>query len=265
MGLSRIILVDNGSFEPDTTLGLRRLACEVSTLIGEKVHAVSVLHSHKVEASRLENQPAEIFADAVIAATRDGLTDLIVLPLFMGPSRAITEFLPEQFKLHAGPNLKMHIAPTLYGEDGLLRDILIEQLKASEWKHQTGTVLLCDHGSPAPEVTAVRNALAQEIRDTLKLNPTELIAGSMERRPDDSDAFNEPLLERALAQASGECVILMQFILPGRHAGAGGDVEEICTQHAPAGLKWRRSELIGTNVKLPQILARRYQQVRQTV
>ena len=262
MGSTRIILVDNGSFEPETTLSLRRLAAAVSTLIGQPVHAVSVLHSHKVDASLLENQPAQIFADAVLAANRDGITDLIVLPLFMGPSRAITEFLPEQFKLHARPELKMHIAPTLYGEDGLLREILIDQLHATGWKKYSGTVLLCDHGSPAIEVTQVRNALAEEICTALQLTASELIACSMERRPGDEYAFNEPLLETALSQASGNCVILMQFILPGRHAGTGGDVEEICSKHAPAGLRWRRSDLIGTHSKLPSLLAQRFGQVR---
>ncbi len=262
MGSTRIIIVDNGSFEPETTLSLRRLAAAVSTLIGQPVHAVSVLHSHKVDASLLGNQPAQIFSDAVIAANRDGITDLIVLPLFMGPSRAITEFLPEQFKLHARPELKMQIAPTLYADDGLLRSILIDQLHATGWKKNSGTVLLCDHGSPAVEVTQVRNALAEEIRNALQLTASELIACSMERRPGDEYAFNEPLLETALSHASGDCVILMQFLLPGRHAGTGGDVEEICTMHAPTGLQWRRSDLIGTHPKLASLLAQRYGQVR---
>jgi sirohydrochlorin ferrochelatase len=263
MGSTRVILVDNGSFEPETTLSLRRLAHAVSKLIGQTVYAVSVLHSQKVDSAQLENKPAQVFADAVVAANHDGVTDLIVLPLFMGPSRAITEFLPEQFKLHAGPNLKMHIAPTLFGEDGLLREILIEQLKATGWKKNSGTILLCDHGSPAIEVTQVRNALAEEIRTQLQLTSNELIACSMERRPGDEYAFNEPLLETALQKSNGDCVVLMQFILPGRHAGAGGDVEEICTKHAPTGLKWRRSDLIGTNPQLPNLLAKRYGQIRR--
>jgi len=263
MGSTRVILVDNGSFEPETTLSLRRLAHAVSNLIGQPVQAVSVLHSQKIDSAQLENKPAQVFADAVVAANHDGVTDLIVLPLFMGPSRAITEFLPEQFKLHAGPNLKMHIAPTLFGEDGLLREILIAQLKATGWKKNSGTILLCDHGSPAIEVTQVRNALAEEIRTQLQLTSNELIACSMERRPGDEYAFNEPLLETALQKSNGDCVVLMQFILPGRHAGAGGDVEEICTKHAPAGLKWRRSDLIGTNPQLPNLLAKRYGQIRR--
>jgi len=261
MGTTRIILVDNGSFEPEATLSLRRLAKSVGTIIGQPVHAISVLHSHKVDAALLENEPAQIFTDAVLAANRDGITDLIVLPLFIGPSRAITEFLPEQFKLHAGPKLKMHIAPTLYGDDGLLTKILVDQLYAAGWKKNSGTVLLCDHGSPAIEVTLVRNRLAEEIRVELQLTSDELIACSMERRPGDEYAFNEPLLETALQKSKSVCVVLMQFLLPGRHAGTGGDVEEICSKHAPTGLKWRRSELIGTHPELPNLIAKRYSQV----
>ena len=263
MGSTRIILVDNGSYEPETTLSLRKLAGNVSELIGQTVQAVSVLHSQKVDATKLENQPALIFSDAVSAAQHDGVTDLIVLPLFIGPSRAITEFLPEQFKLNSGPKMKMHIAATLYGSDGILRKILIDQLVASGWKKGQGTILLCDHGSPAIEVTQVRNHLASEMRSELQLTSDELIACSMERRPGDEYAFNEPLLETALKKAQGECVILMQFLLPGRHAGADGDVEQICKQHAPSGLKWKRSQLIGVHPELPSLLAMRYRQLNQ--
>lgn len=261
MGSTRILLIDNGSLEPDATLCLRKLAENVAAIIGQPVQAVSVLHSNKVDAGLLQNMPAQIFTDAVLAANRDGLTDLIILPLFVGPSRAITEFLPEQFKSHAGPKLKMHIAPTLYSNDGLLKKILIDLLKSAGWKKNAGTVLLCDHGSPAIEVTQVRDRLAAEIRDALELSPKELVACSMERRPGNEYAFNEPLLETALQKANGDCIILMQFLLPGRHAGNGGDVAEICTKHSPAALKWRRSELIGTHPDLPSLLAKRYQQV----
>ena len=42
--------------------------------------------------------------------------------------------------------------------------------------------------------------------------------------------FNEPLLERALCSPpfdEGDVVLAMAFLLPGRHAGEGGDVAQI--------------------------------------
>ena len=90
MQSTRILLVDNGSLEAATTLGLRKLSKEVSHLIGQDVHPVSVLHSQKVPVELLDNKPAKIFADAVQQAVTDGIQKLIILPLFIGPSLAIT-------------------------------------------------------------------------------------------------------------------------------------------------------------------------------
>ena len=261
MAKTQIILVDNGSLEAESTLQCRRLAHEVSKLINQEVKAVSVLHSHKIDPARLQNIPAKIFAEEVKEVSQSDISQLIVLPLFIGPSRAITEYIPEQFQIHARRNLQLKIAPTLYGADGRLRKILIDQLFETGWQSSAGTVYLCDHGSPAPEVTAVRDALAREIREELRLSPSQLIACSMERREGPEYAFNEPLLESVLPQAQGKATILMQFLLPGRHAGLGGDVEEICKKFAPPNLKWKRSKLISGHPALATLIAQRYREV----
>ena len=148
MQSTRILLVDNGSLEAATTLCLRQLSKEVSLLIGQEVHPVSVLHSQKVSPTLLNNQPAQIFADAVQQAVQERISKLIVLPLFLGPSLAITEFIPAQFQLHATNNMQLIVANTLYGPDGELRDILIDNLKSTNWHKDKTTVLLCDHGTP---------------------------------------------------------------------------------------------------------------------
>jgi sirohydrochlorin ferrochelatase len=119
-------------------------------------------------------------------------------------------------------------------------------------------VLLCDHGSPIPEVTACRDALAASLRKELGLKPEELIACSMERREGAEYDFNKPLLEHALQQAKGEAVILMLFLLPGRHAGPDGDVATIAKEQAPEGLRWKLSPLLGTHPALPALLFRRH-------
>jgi len=263
MALTRILLVDNGSLRPEATLALRKLSVEVGQLIGATVHPVSVLHSHKIPAEVLNNQPAVIFHQAVQAAASEGVTDLIVLPLFMGPSLAITEFLPQEFAAQAPATMRLTIAPPLYDESGALRNMLLDQLQSAGWQRGQHRVLLCDHGSPQPSVTAVRNALAQELRTALQISEAELIACSMERRPEPAYDFNEPLLAHALARLQGNVIILMQFLLPGRHAGPDGDVAQIATQAAQASTHWQMSALIGTHPALPKLLATRYEQARK--
>ena len=262
MQSTRILLVDNGSLEAATTLGLRKLSKEVSQLIGHEVHPVSVLHSQKVSPELLDNKPAQIFANAVQQAVTDGIHRLVILPLFIGPSLAITEFIPAQFQLLAKNNMQLVVAHTLYGSDGELRDILIANLKSSSWQKDKSTVLLCDHGTPIIEVNQVRNLLGEEIRKQLGLEAHQLIACSMERREGDQYAFNEPLLESALSKVSAHAIILMQFLLPGRHAGTGGDVAEICEKHAPKGVTWELSPLVGTHPHLSRLLARRFSELK---
>ncbi|MCX8489429.1 MAG: hypothetical protein ORN22_10020, partial [Opitutales bacterium] len=182
MAGTRILLVDNGSYEPAATLALRGLALEVSKLIGQEVRPVSTMHSTKIDPALLGGQPAVIFEGAVQQAKADGIDELVVLPLFIGPSRAITEYLPKVFADAQPGTMKLSIRNPLFGEDGAeLTGMLADNLRATGWTKGSGTVLLCDHGSPIPEVTACRNALAASLRQELGLKPEELIACSMER------------------------------------------------------------------------------------
>ena len=105
---------------------------------------------------------------------------------------------------------------------------------------------------------ALRNFFAVSLRNQLGLKEDELIACSMERREGAEYDFNEPLLEHALQQAKGEAIILMLFLLPGRHAGGEGDVATIAKEHAPDGLRWKLSPLLGTHPALPALLSRRH-------
>jgi sirohydrochlorin ferrochelatase len=256
MAGTRILLVDNGSYEPAATLALRGLAQEVGKLIGQPVHPVSTMHSTKIDPTLLGGVPAVIFEGAVQQAKADGIDELVVLPLFIGPSRAITEYLPKVFAdAHPGA-MKLSIGFPLFGPE--LTSMLVDNLKSTGWTKGSGTVYLCDHGSPIREVTACRNMLAISLRNQLELNDDELIACSMERREGPEYDFNEPLLEDALRQAKGEAVILMLFLLPGRHAGPDGDVATIAKECAPAGLNWKISPLLGTHIALPGLLMIRH-------
>ncbi len=256
MAATRIILVDNGSYEPAATLALRGLAQEVSKLIGQPVLPVSTMHSTKIDPALLGGIPAVIFEGAVQQAKTDGIDEIVVIPLFIGPSRAITEYLPKVFADAQPGAMKLSIREPLFGPE--LISMLIDNLKLTGWTKGSGTVYLCDHGSPIPEVTRCRNFFAVSLRNQLGLNEDELIACSMERREGAEYDFNKPLLEDALQQAKGEVVILMLFLLPGRHAGGDGDVATIVKEHAPEGLRWKLSPLLGTHPALPALLFRRH-------
>ena len=256
MAGTRILLVDNGSYEPAATLALRGLAQEVGKLIGQEVLPVSTMHSTKIDPALLGGQPAVIFEGAVQQAKLDGIDELVVLPLFIGPSRAITEYLPKVFADAKPGAMKLSIRDPLFGPE--LRSMLIDNLKSTGWTKGSGTVYLCDHGSPIQEVTRCRNFFASAIRTELGLKDDELIACSMERREGAEYDFNKPLLQDALQQAKGEAVILMLFLLPGRHAGEDGDVATIAKEHAPAGLRWKLSPLLGKHPALPALLFRRH-------
>jgi len=256
MAGTRIFLVDNGSYEPTATLALRGLALEVGKLIGQEVRPVSTMHSTKIDPALLGGVQAVIFEGAVQQAKLDGIDEIVVIPLFIGPSRAITEYLPKVFADAQPGSMKLSIREPLFGPE--LVNMLSDNLKSTGWSKGSGTVYLCDHGSPIPEVTRCRNFFAVALRNQLGLKDDELIACSMERREGAEYDFNEPLLEHALQSAKGEAVILMLFLLPGRHAGGDGDVATIAKEHAPAGLRWKLSPLLGTHPALPALLFRRH-------
>jgi sirohydrochlorin ferrochelatase len=258
MAATRILLVDNGSLRPEATLELRRLSAEVAQLLGQPVYPVSVLHSHKIDAALLAGEPAVIFEQAVQRAKTDGITELIVLPLFIGPSRAITEYLPQVFADAQPGAMRLTVRPTLYGEDGAeLLEILNDQILHTPGDADKDTVLLCDHGSPIIEVTRVRDALARDLSAEMDIPPSRLIACSMERREGPEYAFNEPLLATALQRAPGDVIILMLFLLPGRHAGPDGDVATIAKEHAKPGAQVRMSPLLAKHPSMSQLIAKR--------
>ena len=258
MAATRILLVDNGSLRPEATLELRRLSAEVGQLLGQEVVPVSVLHSHKIDPALLDGEPAVIFEQAVRQAKAEGIDELIVLPLFIGPSKAITEYVPQVFADALPGAMKLTVRPTLYGEDGAeLLEILTDQILHTPGDADKDTILLCDHGSPIIEVTRVRDALARDLSAEMDIPPSRLIACSMERREGPEYAFNEPLLATALQRAPGDVIILMLFLLPGRHAGPDGDVATIAKEHAKPGAQVRMSPLLAKHPCMSQLIAKR--------
>jgi hypothetical protein len=88
---------------------------------------------------------------------------------------------------------------------------------------------------------------------------------SMEQRPGAEYAFAGPMLESLLGEtpfAEGDVVLARLFVSPGRHAGLGGDLDEICSEamRTYPGLRVHPTELLGTDPRLAEILAERYRE-----
>ena len=126
------------------------------------------------------------------------------------------------------------------------------------------TLIVWDCYRPARAVADVRNELSCQLAG--QLGPDFTVAPcSMERRDGAAYDFCEPLLAGLLRQPgwnAGEVTIALQFLLPGRHAGPGGDVAEICREAEAAGggkLRTAMTALVAEHPLLVDILADRWQ------
>jgi len=299
----KILIVDNGSLEPAAVLALREVAARVSEKVGRPIFPVSLAHSDKVPAAGLGGEAAQCVEAFLREQLERGERDFVILPFFIGPSRAVTHALPNLVEKLRGefPDLRVRIAPVLHaaGDDTLAR-ILADRVRGALgklWKvdeaglngeTETETrvrVALVDHGSPLPDVTAVRDEVAHQLAALLSGDTriSEVAACSMERRPGAAYAFNEPLLEtllaredwRAGAAAQSLIIVAQLFLLPGRHAGpggnwcvsaggdrcasAGGDIAQICArakEHSPS-LQTVQTEPLATHPLLVELLTQR--------
>jgi sirohydrochlorin ferrochelatase len=267
------LLVDNGSHRADSTLSLRRVAAALGERVGRAIHPVSLLHSTKVDPSELEGIPAQIFEPFIKARRQShGTNSFLVVPLFFGHSAAIYEYLPQRARelREHWPELEIRIAPCMVDiddpEDTAVAEILARLVreKIAAEKLDRPAVTLVDHGTPRIAVNRVRNVLADRLREALGDEARAVAASSMERREGDEYAFNEPLLENLLGSGefTGDVVLSMLFISPGRHAGPGGDIAEICAaaEERHPGLKTWMSDLFATHPGSIDLLARRHDQ-----
>ncbi len=275
-GTPCLILLDNGSLEAAATLSLRGLAAELSLRLGREVRPVSLLHSHKVPPELLEGRPADILEPFLRRQLNAGQNEFLIIPLFFGPSSALVDYIPARLAVlrEKFPSMKVTLAPCLVDEsasedeamasileENILATLPVDQLSPAE-RNSRPCVILVDHGSPRREVTAVREHLATQLRPRLGSRILKLITASMERRPEPEFDFNEPLLERALVLAAKEAVpviIALLFVSPGRHAGPGGDIEQICqqAQSKHPALSYQLTGLVGQHRGLVEILAER--------
>lgn len=267
-----IFLTDNGSLRPQATFNLRRVAGALSEICGEPVRAASLLHSNKIPAAQLDGEPAITLGPLAERAAEAGASEIVIVPFFFGPSRALTDYLPQRMgELQARfPHVVVHVAKPLVDErspvDLRLAHLLADNVRERMTSGTVPKVVLVDHGSPIPEVTAVRNRLAGQLSVLLAEEVTCVCAASMERREGDAYRFNEPLLEHLLAEPSfhhGDVVLAMLFLSPGRHAGEGGDIATICStvEQSYPDLCVAPTRLVGEHEGIAAILASRLEAV----
>jgi sirohydrochlorin ferrochelatase len=264
-------LFDNGSLRAASTLSLRRIAGWLrARLDGAEVRAVSLLHSSAIDAAELGGERAELLEPALAAAAARGENDFVLLPLFFGPSAAVTDYVPERLEAlrKKNPNLRVRVARWLVdvtaADDTRMANILAEGVRRAAlgagWSRPK--VVLVDHGSPQRGVAAVRDFLGGQLQ---RLLGGEVAVASMERRPEPEFAFTEPLLAGLLRDKNfghGEVVVALQFLSPGRHAGPDGNIAEICAEamRTQPGLRIIPTGLVGEDERLADVLADRYRE-----
>lgn len=260
-----ILLLDNGSRRPEATLNLRSLAAKLASACDREIHPVSLQHADKVPADALGGRAADTLTPFLIQKLEQGIRHFLLLPLFFGPSRALSSYLADQatalrsrygeFSLHQASVL----CPLPAGEPRLA-DILLQQIESQSKDSPPSRVVLVDHGSPIPQVTAVRTYLAEILHAQLG-SQCELLQAVMERRGGPAYDFNGELLEDLLESLAekdliGPVILSMLFLSPGRHAGKGGDIEQICrkVRERHPGLEVRIAPLVGQHPLLIKIL-----------
>lgn len=266
-----VLLVDNGSLEPAAILRHRALADALGARLGRPVAPVSVLHSDRVAADQIGGRAAEVLESALRRRLAAGDKDFVVLPLFVGPSRALTEFIPltADTLRREFPTLRLRVAAPLHApDDDRLARILEAQtlaaLAAARVAAREVRVAVVDHGSPARAVGVARDQITAQLAARLTRRVAAVAACSMERRPGPEYDFNEPLLANLLTSPSwnvGDVAVAQLFLLPGRHAGPGGDIAGICltAEQASGGrLRTIRTGLLAEHPLLLDILADRF-------
>jgi sirohydrochlorin ferrochelatase len=274
-----ILLFDNGSLRPDPTRGLRIIASTLSSRLNRPVIPTSLLHAGEIDPANLDGSPARLLEPEIVRRLEHRETRFTLLPFFIGPSNATTEYLPGRLS-HLRvryPGLETRIADSL-ARLGTHSDLRLAEIISAQILLTVDTlegnpppaVIVVDHGSPVSSVTHIRDRIALEVGRLLKGRVTGVRAASMERREGRDYDFNDPLLEIALAQAvktDRTVVVGLLFLAPGQHAGPRGDIDTICRkiERRSPGSRVLITGLAGGHPGIVDILADRVSEVEGEV
>jgi len=264
------ILVDNGSLRPEAYLNLKRIAAGISAATGEVVYAAPLLHANKIDPDLVGGKRVRTFAPLAKGLIAAGQSELVAVPLFFGPSGALTSYLPERiqtmkdeiespFCIHILRSLVDAGGASVEGIGSLLLDHFEQALAGVTGRV---SVVLVDHGSPKAEVAAVRNRVGAWLEKRIQDRVHAFSVASMERRAGEAYDFNEPMLEGVMKRPgfqNSSVIVLPLFLSPGRHAGPGGDIESIARASRKPNCEGELhfAALVGEHAGLIELLSER--------
>jgi len=246
-----VALIDNGSLEAAAHRNLRRVAEALTGRTDTRVHAVSWKHSDRIAPAELEGTPAWTLGPFVRAMHALGQREFLFVPFFISAQGAIGSALRtdlEKLRAELG-DLDFDFSPGLATGDALagivttrIRDVRTARALARP------PVVIVDHGGPSPTSAALRNQLTTVVRSQLGGETGPVAAASMEGQ-------HPPFLAdqlRAPGFAGQDVIVALLFLSPGRHAGPGGDIVQICDA---SGTRCHLTELVGTHPLAVETLA----------
>lgn len=274
----KIFLTDNGSLRPASVRSLRRLSRELSKRTGLAILPASLLHTNRIPAEELGGHRAPILEEQISEFLSSGERRFGVIPLFFGPSRALTEYIPavearlrkktpEMEIIQARPLVEEGDPETIERVGTLLERGIQDVVSPGGSPPQ---IILVDHGTPEIRVNRVRELLGDYLREKMTLAHASFQTAAMERREGPEYAFNDPLLESVLLRMKdtpGPIVVSLLFLQPGRHAGPGGDIAQICEGALPEKRRQdlRFTPLVGEMEGILPILEDRVGEIQQLI
>lgn len=242
-----IALIDNGSLEAAAHLRLRALASALSDQTGTLVQPVSWKHSDRVPATSLGGKPGDTLVPFVRRHAAAGESSFLFVPFFISPQGAIGSALRRDLDLlqteTGGFDFKF---TTGLSDSGALATIIAERVReVSPATVPDAPIVLVDHGGPSSASAGLRDRVATE-------------AAALLNRPVDPcsmEGHHPPLLADLLSApgfANRDVIVAQLFLSPGRHAGPGGDIEEICRSSLS---RCHRTALVGDHPSVTAILS----------
>ena len=263
------MLVDNGSLRPESYLSLRAVAAGISGALGREVVPVSMGYSDAIPNDEVGGESALTVEPVIREQHAKGVRSFTIVPFFIARGGGIVALLKKKLLglQEELDGLSVEFTPFLYDEDReantCIAEMLVDRIRdcIATNKLNQPSVIVVDHGSPKREAAEVRDKITLQVAALLRGAIASISPASMERRNGEQYDFNEPLLERQLRVDGfnrGDVVVAQLFLSPGKHAGAGGDIEAICreAESKQRGLRVHRTELLGIHPKIVGNLAR---------
>ncbi|KDO33283.1 hypothetical protein SPRG_19399 [Saprolegnia parasitica CBS 223.65] len=269
-------VVNKGSLQPEAVLALRDMCRNLSVRFNGCVRFVpsSCVLSNTIPIQQLDDVPAVLLQDAVAGVVADpstAATKFVVLPVFIGNSDALTDFIPSIVSAFTGH--RFTIARCLVdiskpSENGIAK-ILASKVRGAIADHRGVfekkdiRVIVVDRGTTNHEVHLSRDLIGSQLTKLLGGAVEKVHTASMERVDEPQYDFNEPLLSHAFETykiSSGLVVLALLFLTSGRHAVPGGDIEHVvaATKAAHPNLEVAVTAPIGSHPILTNMLMDRY-------